>query len=316
MNRIAKFLLSAVISLLLLANTNPTFGLTDSNVRVYGKLDTTRLRIGEQVTLRLFAEGKSGNRITFPAIPDTFNSLEVVDRSALDTLKVTTTDSFRFSQTLRITSFDSGFHVLPPFPFLLNDKDTLSTEAELLEVRTIAVDTTKAFKDIRPVFDPPFDWRELIPYLIGLVVMGVIVFLVVRYLRKRKPNTDQPEIEAPSIPAHLLALQELEELEKAKLWQQGAYKQYHIRLTEIIRNYIDRRFNIASMEFTTDETLNALRNIQLPSERLRPLEMLLRIADMVKFAKAIPVGPENEASLSAARQFIAAVEAAEERSSA
>lgn len=94
------------------------------------------------------------------------------------------------------------------------------------------------------------------------------------------------------------------ELEREKLWQQGAFKAYHIRLTEIIREYIDSRYGINSMEMTTDETIAALERVRIQREIIQPLEQLFRLADMVKFAKAIPVGPENEASIGSAREFI------------
>lgn len=281
--------------------------------KVTAILDTNQIRIGEQTSLIFLAEGKTGTSISFPVLPDTFNGIEVVNKGPIDTLKTSSPDSFRYSMTSQLTSFDSGFHVLPPFPFILNGKDTVYTEAALFEVRTIPVDTTKAFKDIRPVIDPPFDWRETIPYLIGFVVLAIAILVALRILRNRKRHGNEPSTkEAPSLPAHIIALQELEELERSKLWQQGAYKQYHIRLTEIVRNYIDRRFRIASMEFTTDETMNALRNIRISEETLRPLEQLLRAADMVKFAKAVPVGPENELSMKSAREFIKAMALNEE----
>jgi len=58
------------------------------------------------------------------------------------------------------------------------------------------------------------------------------------------------------------------------------------------------------MEFTTDETLQALRRISLNQELLQSLEQIFRLADLVKFAKSIPVGPENEQALTGARNFI------------
>ncbi|MFM9027648.1 MAG: hypothetical protein ACKOQ6_06600 [Bacteroidota bacterium] len=276
-----------------------------SQVKVSSTADTNIIRIGEQIGINLKATVPIGNSLSFPLIGDSIRKLEVVERGKIDTLSKKDAVSLELIQRITITAFDSGFYVLEPFKFILNGKDTLSTEAQLLEVRTIPVDTTKSIKDIKPIMEPPFDWRTLLPYLLGLMVAAIVAYFGYRYYQNSKKKQAAPATKpVPTKPPHETALEQLQELEREKLWQQGAYKAYHIRLTEIIREYIDGRYGINSMEMTTDETISALETAKIRGELVRPLEQLLRLADMVKFAKAIPVGPENEASILSAREFI------------
>ena len=267
--------------------------------------DTNQIRIGEQIKLNLKAVASKGTAISFPVVGDTIHGLEIVNKSKVDTISGKDSDTLSLAQQITVTCFDTGYFVIEPFSFVINGKDTLYTEAQLIGVTTIPIDTTKAFKDIKTVMEPPFDWREWLPYLIGLAILIILAVIGYFFYRKWKNKPVIPVIfKQPVRPAHEIALEALKLLEHEKLWQQGAFKEYHIRLTDIIRTYIDNRYQITSMEFTTDETLQALRRISLNQELLQSLEQIFRLADLVKFAKSIPVGPENEQALTGARNFI------------
>ena len=108
----------------------------------------------------------------------------------------------------------------------------------------------------------------------------------------------------PKRPAHEIALETLKKIAEEKLWQQGLYKQYQSSVSDAIRTYIEHRFDINAMEYTTDETLSHLRNNLVPVEAKEKLRQLLQLADLVKFAKAIPVGTENELSMQQAVDFV------------
>src|SRR3990172_884084 len=97
------------------------------------------------------------------------------------------------TQTLIITSFDSGFYAIPPFRFIINgdSNKTIETEPMLFSVNTVAVDTTQNIKDIKPPIEVPFSWKEYLPYVYwglgALAVLALIIYLVMNYLKKRKP---------------------------------------------------------------------------------------------------------------------------------
>lgn len=280
-------------------------------VTVTAKLDTNQIRIGEQFTVTLTSTASKGTSVSFPIIPDTLKGLEVIRRTGIDTLKSAEGKPLTLQQQLVMTGFDSGYYVIEPFHFLVKSSgdnvDTLPTEAQLIAIKTIQVDTTKAIKDIKPVMDPPFDWRELIPWLIGSLILIALAFAAWMIYRRYKNKPVIPvQKKKPDLPPHVIALEALDALEKEKLWQQGYFKEYQIRLTDILRAYIEHRYEVASQESTTDETLSALKALRIETTELQKLESILRLADLVKFAKAIPVMNENEQSMTAARQFVTA----------
>ena len=121
------------------------------------------------------------------------------------------------------------------------------------------------------------------------------------FKRKEKP-VFIPKI--PERPAHEIALEGLHRIESEKLWQQGFTKKYYSELTEIIRQYIERRFSINAMEQTTDEILLHFDATLIAADIKEKLGFILRQADMVKFAKALPFPIENENSMAFAYEFI------------
>jgi len=281
---------------------------TAQDIRVSAKADATIIRIGEQTKLHLHVEAPVDARVTFPLIPDTITKIEILNRAKIDTVKSADGKQNIYDQAITITAFDSGYYPIPPFVFQYsrNGKagtDSIMTEAMLFTVNTIPVDTTQAIKEIKQPLDIPFSFREALPYiLIGLAVIALIIFVVymTRRSKKKEPGV---KVFVPKRPAHEIALEELRKLEAEKLWQSGYYKKYHSGVSDIVRAYIEHRFNIPALEHTTDETLDALKGKLEPLAKEK-LQYILQTADFVKFAKAQPIATENEMCMTNAYAFV------------
>ena len=102
-----------------------------------------------------------------------------------------------------------------------------------------------------------------------------------------------------------MALEELDRIREEKIWTQGHTKQYHTELTDVLRTYIAKRFGVASTEKTSDETLQAMKPILSEQRELHAsLSKVLRLADLVKFAKWQATPDENEQALHIAYEFV------------
>lgn len=299
------FYLLIALSLLLFAQRA-----LSQDVKATAELDTTAIRIGQQAKLLLSVAYRVDNgqqmQIHWPAITDTLRKeVEVVAQSKVDTLIPDKNNPFEFVQTktLYITSFDSGYWAIPPFKFIINsDTNGVSTNALLLTVGTVAVDTTLSIKDIKPPYSENYTWIDWLKdhtYVVygalAAILAVVIAIYLIRHFRKIPPPT--VEVEVPKVPPHVIALEKLDKLKSEKLWQDGKLKLYHTTLSEIIREYIENRFKIQAMEQTTDEILYGFRNVAIDEDSKAQLKQLLILSDMVKFAKEQPLPNENEMSL-------------------
>jgi len=82
-------------------------------------------------------------------------------------------------------------------------------------------------------------------------------------------------------------------------------RQYYYRLSDIVRQYIERRFDLHASRETTAEFLADMRNQSLLSEEHKGfLRTFLEAADMAKYACYQPDPAETQAVLDSARTFI------------
>lgn len=276
-------------------------------VEVKASADTDRIRLGEQIQLRLTASvpQKGGVSVVFPQIPDSFGHFEVVRRSTPDTAGDAGTKLF--GQTIVLTSFDSGRWDIPALRFeVLNPggtTDSAFTGPLSIDVNTVTVDTTKAFKPIKAVRSVGWSfWDYWLYFAIGISVALIGVGLFIYFRSKPKKVAVVPA--APVVPPYEIALQELQQLQSEKVWQQGNIKQYYTRLTDILRNYFEQQFNIPALEQTTEELLQHIKPVTILNQQRDKLRTLLSLADLAKFAKLVPAPEEHERAMQQAQEIV------------
>lgn len=190
---------------------------------------------------------------------------------------------------------------------------TLFLKADPTEQQGFGVDTERAnamLKDegIYTQKNLPFIFAEIRDYAIygamALIILSLIVWYIVWYIRNRWQGKVRQIKPAPKLPPHEIAIKALEELRNRKLWQNGKHKLYYSTLTEILRLYIEGRWAVGALEMTTDEIITALRDVDIKHDSRSNLVAILRTADMVKFAKALPDAEENEQLFSYAYYFV------------
>lgn len=275
---------------------------------VRASVDTSEILLGDPVHLRLEAITSPELSVRFPVYTDTISKgIDILEQKPVDSL-VQPDHSILFRKEFIITGFDSGYFEIPPQPVIWRSgatSDTLFTQPIMLVVNRMPVDTSVTIYDIKGPYRAPLTFMELLPYLLaGIALAGAAIGLW-WYLRRRKRRQSLVGIYRPAEPAHIIALRELEKLEAEKLWQKNHVKQYHTRLTEILRVYIEGRFEVHAMEQTTDEIMENLRTIPVIEPSLREqVQIILSLADLVKFAKYKPLAEENDRSMLQAYRFV------------
>ena len=277
---------------------------------VSATLDSTTLFIGDQTDLHLRATGEVGEQVTMPMLDkELIPGVEIVDRTIVDTLTLKD-GRVQYDQYLTLTSFEDSLFYIAPLPFVSGD-DTVWTDGLTLNVvQPFEMDTTDmAITDIKGVYKAPIWWWGIFRWvLLALLLAGVGVagYYLITYLQSRKREEEGKVVMSePLRPADEVALEKLDAIKEKKIWQQGQVKEYYTQLTDVVREYIARRFEVSSVEQTSDETLRDIR--PLLSERkdlYDQLRKMLTLADLVKFAKWSTTPDENELSLRNAYTFV------------
>lgn len=280
-------------------------------VTVKASIDSTHILIGDQLKLLLEIEKPKSLSVQFPQVPDSIGSkVEVVNRSKIDTVKLENNDRVKLTQSLFITSFDTGRYQIPPFYFRMKNGqvlDSAATRELMFQVHGMKIDTTKGPVDIKTVYAAPVTLKEVMPYILAVILIAAIVFFIFYYIKWKKKNVPLfAKPEKPAEPAHIIALRELDRIKTQKLWQQEKIKQYYSEVSDTIRIYIQNRFNIQAMEQTSGETIGIFKQQKdlVEASSLDQLQHILSLADLVKFAKYTPLPDDNNLTLMNAYFFV------------
>jgi len=275
----------------------------DAQVSARARVDSTEFTVGDPITVHIDLHHPEGT-VFRKAVFDTSSGFVVLQEHPFGNPGPTLTRG-----EYVIARYDSVQAVVPPVTVwysLPGDTATrtAATNQLLVTVRTVAVDTSKQFKDLKPPLSVPIGWLEIALYAGGAALAAALAWLAYRYWKRRKARRSGEVYRAPERPAHVIALEELSELKEKKLWQQGKVKEYYSELTEILRRYFEHRYDHPALEETTDEIIEGLQKLRFPPEMIARIEMLLRRADLAKFAKQRPGVTEHEDSMAVVYEVV------------
>ena len=270
------------------------------NLSVRASLEPSQILIGEQSKFKIELFQSETDQVSWPIFSDTIaTNVSIIEKLAIDTIKTGDGRISIVSEYL-VTSYDSGYYYIPEFVFETTT-EKVSTNPLGLTVNTVPVneqlDDIKAEKDI---MSAPFSWIELASWtgmgLAVILIIVIIVLLLMRFVFNKKVKII-PEAPKVVIPAHVVALQKLEQIKSDKLWQTGQIKLFYTQLTDVIREYLADAYDINAMELTTDEIVALVKKNKDLDEIRLVLKDMLELSDLVKFAKFVPLENENEASV-------------------
>ena len=281
------------------------------SVTVDATIDSLQILIGEQAHIRLEVSYDTDKSAIFPNYRERGQlvpGVEILHIATPDTQLLNGGKRTLITQDYTVTSFDSALYYIPPLEVvvdgLLHQSKPLALKVYTLEV-PIDPENPDAYFGPKDVVRAPFVWSDWYGSLTCVVLLIPIVILLI-YLIKRffdnKPIIRKVKIE-PKLPAHQLAMQQIERIKSEKVWQKGQSKAYYTELTEALRVYIEDRFGFSAMEMTSGEIIERLMQVQ-DREALADLRQLFQTADLVKFAKLDPMMSENDANLIKAIDFI------------
>lgn len=256
---------------------------------------------------------EEGTGFGFPDYSKGFcEGVEVISPWKIDTLEVHKGRKGRPSlmdikASVTVTSFEEGEYALPPVAVLRRTPegvaDTLVFGSRTLQVKTMPVDTaTFQLHDIKGQVKYPVTFREVLPYVLGVIVLAALavlaVWLVRRYGRKGAGDNVRKD------PPHVVALRKLDSLRGNRLWAPDKQKAFYSGVTDALREYIVSRYGISAMEMTTAEIFSDLSGKNVPADLYEEMKSLFERADYVKFAKYVASEQENASAVPSAVKFV------------
>lgn len=281
------------------------------DVKVTASFDSSRIYIGDQIFFTLKVDQPAEIGLQFPFFRDTLcKNIEIVSGPEIDSI-INKDGRISITEKYLITSFDSGFYEIPPVFAELKNENGLKrfysdyTRLEVMRLNLAPADTAATIYDIIKPYKAPLTPGEILPWVLLALAAAFIVWFIIRLIKKLKKSKPDYIPEIIPDPAHIIAFRELDRLRDEELWQKGEIKYYYTRLTEILRQYLENRYRVYSLELTTSETLDALVKTGFKKDdSYNILKNILTGADLVKFAKYNPEAQENEVHFNNSWKFV------------
>jgi len=276
---------------------------------VHVRADKTKMTIAETLQLELEAAIEAGFEVQMPKVDKVLENFGIVDWENLgDKLDANNNKVTRYRY--RLEPFLSGTFPIPAFTFEFHDvnnpeknKYELTTEPVDIEVTSLLGEQRDKLviadiENVVQMFKKRSFWWLWALGIGSIVTAGTAVWV---YLRRKR----QAELIRIFKPAHEIAYERLQALVKEDLIKKGKIKEFYEQISDILRHYIEHRFNLRAPEKTTEEFLIELATADIPGAAdKKDLGEFLKHCDLVKFAKYNPAAEQIQKTFDLVKNFI------------
>ncbi len=276
-------------------------------VRVTVEIDRDVALAPDPITMTLTVEAERGVTVTMPEIGELLGDFLV---QRIEKTPLTEDDMYRREAwTILLEPALPGEASIPPITVGYEDRrervdGSRADVADRVESPALVVRVEQHLADVK---DPasiivPTSYT-LLAWFLGVVAVVAAAALLARWLKRDPSPVSRPA--APSVPAHLWALAQLDMLAAEGLLDRGRVQEWYYRINAIVRQYIERRFGLLAGEQTSEEFLRDLqRTAILSPEHKQLLQRFVRACDPVKYARHQPDAAEIQWVDASARNFV------------
>jgi BatD DUF11 like domain len=274
---------------------------------VHIRVDKSKITIADTLWLELETAIGSGYDVNMPKVDKVLENFGIVDWQNLGN-RLDANNNVVSTYRYRLEPFLSGKFAIPAFTFEFRDVNEQDAKTYQLETEPIDIEVTSllseqrgklSIADIENVVDMPV--RTILWwFLLAFAVVGGITAMWL-YSRREKTKAAVRIFK----PAHEIAYARLRLLIQQDLVKAGRVKEFYESVSDILRHYIEDRFEMKAPERTTEEFLFEIRNTDVLSESDRKaLTEFLTHCDLVKFAKHSPTNEQIQHTFDLAKNFI------------
>ncbi len=264
--------------------------------------DRSEVLVGDFIQYFVSLKYPSGVRVEWPSVGGTLGDF-VVEASGGEAPR-TDNGIVTEERWYRLYSYSTGHHTIPETVVTYQASDGATHEARTqalpITVKSLLpVDWKRQdIRDVKPLIPMRSAWGL---FLGALAVMGMVTGVWWWRWQRKQAKTSS----APPQPPHAIAFDALSKLHQEDLPSHNRYEEYYVRISSIVRAYVEARFGLKAPEMTTEEFLQVASNAAVLSlNHRRLLQDFLERCDLVKFARYEPSGHEADEAFEAARRFV------------
>lgn len=269
-------------------------------LKIQASVNVTRVTVGDPIELTLAIFFDPGLKVRKPAPGQGLGIFEIKGYRFENPTQEGSLAVDRSHYTLAI--YETGTFIIPPMrATALDGNQAIEVVSEPIKIEVVSLAEGRSNFDLSP--DRPLELpkgRIAIRYIVFILLPFVLVGLAFggRALYKWWQKRHQP----PRKP-HERALHDLEELLRLQRYENEGARPFYFRFSEVVRQYMETRFELPLTTMTTRQILSALDTED--RREARYLKGFLPFADRVKFARHIPESPHTLALISDFKAILA-----------
>jgi hypothetical protein len=275
----------------------------------YIRIDKTEITIADTLLLEIEAAVESGYDVNMPNVNEVLANFGIVDWKNLGD-KLNADNNVVSTYQYRLEPFLSGTFPIPAFKFEFFDVNNpgennyeLETEPVDIEVASLLGEQRENLKiaDIEGVVTMPKQVSYTWLWILLVVIIVIAAMCVVIYFKRKRVK----ELVRIFKPAHEIAYERLRVLVAKNLVEEGKIKEFYEGISDILRHYIEHRFDLRAPERTTEEFLYEIQytDVLFQTDK-ESLGEFLTHCDMVKFAKYSPTEEQIQKTFDLVKSFI------------
>ena len=218
-----------------------------------------------------------------------FNSFEIIDFSIMDTVIIDSSKYLKYK--LNITSWESGTYKFGNFGA---SKKIIVSEIETNE---------NEIKQIKENLKISFSLIDYWIYISIVLILALIYIISKKYLKKTERVLEIVEEEVKLDPIEL-TINKLEILKNEKLWEKDEINLHFTKASNIIRKYLELKFNFSALEIPTADILSKYKEFNQDDFSIKMLNRILSSCELAKFAKNQPDKSEILTHLENCKDFV------------
>jgi hypothetical protein len=292
-------------------------------------VDKGSISIAENLVLTIEAELEQGSEVEFPRFGEKLGEFGIRDYRE-DPPRLTSEGKFITAKNYTLEPFLSGDYAIAPMQLRFRKKadgagggnlganedrpwdHEISTEAITIRVHSLIEKDRNALNPIKGPVGLPAEPFSFWTIALGLGIAGLTAGAAFFIHRRRRTAAILHPFPAP--PAHELAYRQLQEIFDERLIERGELKLFFAKISDVLRSYIENRFQILAPRRTTEEFLLEIsRDAPFAAEHQALLSEFLQNCDLVKFAEHTPAPTEIAKALDSCKAFIDATRADAQR---
>lgn len=258
----------------------------NTSIALSVEIDTLQTTIGYPISYRLNVSHPDTNLIDFP-------NLRFKDNLQLQSSSFSPNRN-NFEANLELVFWDTGYIVIPEIEINILNLDSVKLSSvnsdsiivEVVSVKEKNMNLSPGSDGILPIKGPvKVQTYEDLYLALKIITLAIIAYGIISLWKKRSKKEFEEVGRSNYRMPFNIALMKLEKLKQFDFSNEISKKDFFVKISLILREYIENSFFIRTLEMTTED-IDANHDLfPFDSDLVTELTRILQRADMVKYAR-------------------------------